>query len=153
MNNGYNDKSGQLKEIDEAIRMGNDVLYDIDEAIKSLGKAKNWATYDMISKGGLFSHLFKYDNVEKAKDAMSGLEHKLKRFEKELADVNSHLDYSLNEYSTGLKAMDYFFDNIFTDYHVRSKISEDKESLIKLKENINSILSVLRNKRMELEKK
>ena len=130
----------QSIEIDEAIRAANRVKSTIDTAIGYLDSAEGWATYDVWTKGGIISHVAKYDNIDNAKETFNRLYSQIKDLEKELSDVAllGYADFSGIDGTT--RAIDYWFDNIFTDLNVRSRIREDREKLKKLYNKISGII-------------
>lgn len=146
----YNEIDAQLKECtrqlvenDEALRAAQRVISTAKSAIGSLESAEGWATYDVWSRGGLISHIAKYNRIDEAQSSLSRLDSQLNDLHRELSDVNmcDYVNYTSIDSTT--KAIDFWFDNIFTDLNVRTTIRDNKEELISLCDRINSISTKL----------
>jgi hypothetical protein len=140
----------QLTEIDEAIKAGNRVICTADSAISYLESAESWATYDAWTNGGIISHFAKYEKIDDAQAAFNRLNSQLKDFEKELLDINIDTSFASLGVDSTTRAIDFFFDNIFTDLRVRDKISGDKESVRRLRDKAANSISTLNKTRAEL---
>ena len=69
----------------------------------------------------------------------------LKRFQRELKDVNIPLDLRM-EVGSFLSFADFFFDGFVADYLVQSKISEAKEQVSDAIIRVEQILNELKRK-------
>ena len=88
-----------------------------------LAEDQSWSTWDTFGGGGLFTDLMKYDKLDQVGDALRRADVALGAFSRELADVDLSGVEAVN--LDGLtQAFDVFFDNIFTDLRVRSRIQE-----------------------------
>ncbi len=134
------DIDSDIKEIDEAIRASRVVLKSTKNAISELKDAKNLGVLDMVG-GGLLVTMAKRNHMSQAQAIINDLNVSLKRFSKELRDVNmemiSHIDIE-NYMSIG----DYFFDGLFMDIMVQNKIDE---ALNRVQNLNNNVLSVQQN--------
>ena len=93
------------------------------QARQLLGSAQSWSTWDTFGGGGLFTDLMKYDKLDQVGDALRRADHALNAFSRELADVHLAGVEAVN--LDGMtRAFDVFFDNIFTDLRVRSRIQD-----------------------------
>lgn len=130
------------KELEEAVcagRRAQDITVDI---MNSLDEAKSWSTIDIIG-GGFVSDMIKYDALGKAKTMTDQLQLALHNFRTELADVTEEIHGDIyTEISSTLCFADYFFDNLFTDWLVRSKINESRN---KVDQTCGQIQKVLQN--------
>lgn len=135
--------SAQLVETQEAVRAANIVLDTIDEAVGQLDSAENWATYDIWFKGGILSHMAKYDKIDKAEEALNRLSSQIKVLRRELSDINLAENLSFAGVDSATRVIDFWFDNIFTDLNVRNRIRNDAEQLRRLRSQINSVISRL----------
>ncbi len=149
----YEVLSGQLVEAEEAIRAGNNVLITANNAMEHLNKAEDLATLDVWLDGGILTHSAKYNHIEEAQRNFNILNSKVKVFENELQDVNLQASYLSSEIDSTTRAVDFWFDNIFTDLKVRDKIRNDAESLRNIMDKINKTLRILETNRKELKKK
>ena len=116
-----------LREIKQAIMAGNSVLNSLERAADALDTAENWGTYDMFG-GGIISSMEKHSSIDEAVDYINDARDKLDRFRRELSDVNLSIDVTV-DISSFDKFADYFFDGIFADWNVQSKIEDSQYSL------------------------
>ncbi len=112
--------SNKLKEIKEAVQAGNTAYAKAQAVADELGKADNWAVFDMFG-GGVIADMVKYDHMDKAQQLVNEMHSYMAAFKTELSDINMsvRVDTSVDGL---LMAADYFFDNIFTDMAVKNKI-------------------------------
>ncbi len=136
--------SAQLVETREALRAANVVLKTIDDAAKYLESAENWATYDIWFKSGILSHMAKYDKIDKAEEAFNRLSSQIKELNRELSDISTIQNLSFSGVDSTTRAIDFWFDNIFTDLNVRDRIRNDAQQLKKLRSQINGVISRLK---------
>ena len=113
------------KEMKEAVDAGERALRTLRSAQEKLNSAGNWGIFDMLG-GGLISTIMKRSKMDDAKNLMESAKMDLKRFQKELKDVNVPLDLKM-EVGSFLSFADFFFDGFVADYLVQSKISGAKE--------------------------
>ncbi len=111
----------QLTELSEAINAGNRVKSDLVAAKRSLKKAGNWGTWDMFG-GGFISNIAKHQNIDLAEAELRRAQTSMRKFQKELLDVQEHARIEI-DISGMLKFADFFFDGFFVDYIVQNKIN------------------------------
>ena len=142
-------QKSRQKELEEAVRAGRRAQ-DITVEIKNhLDEAKSWSTVDIIG-GGILSDVIKYDAIGKAKGMTDKLQLALRSFRTELADVTEELHGDVNtEISSALCFADYFFDNLFTDWLVRTRINESREKVDQTCTQIQKILQNLGSRHEE----
>ena len=133
----------QKVEIREAIAAGSRALRSADYILSSLDAAQNWGTWDLLG-GGLISTLAKHSSLDEAQDEVQQLQTELRRFKTELADVTIHTDMQVNV-DGFLRFADYFFDGLFADWAVLDKIDQSQSSVQTTKNQIESVLSMLRS--------
>jgi hypothetical protein len=144
--------SRQNIEINEALRAADKTIDIVKGAEDNLKSAEGWATYDVWVKGGIFSHMAKYDSIDSAEAAFGLLEDQLKNLHKELTDVNIQVSSELIHIDSATRAIDFWFDNIFTDLNVRSMIQENLEKLNELYEQINAVKRTLEQSKINIHK-
>ena len=115
------------REMKEALDAGERALSSLRNAQEKLNSAGNWGLFDMFG-GGLFSTIMKRSKMDDAQQLMEAAKSDLKRFQRELKDVNIPLDLRM-EVGSFLSFADFFFDGFVADYLVQSKISEAKEQV------------------------
>ncbi|MDF2521418.1 MAG: hypothetical protein K0R84_2046 [Clostridia bacterium] len=142
----------QLFEIQEAQSAVYKVRATADNVMQHLESAEGWATYDAWTRGGIFSHMAKYDHIDNAQEEFNRLAVQLKEMHKELLDVDMLEDIEITEISGTTRAFDFWFDNIFTDLNVRDQISANIDQLNKLYSKLDSIMGRLQNSKQETEK-
>lgn len=132
----------QMDEVDEAIAAGKRALSCADSVLDSLGSAENWSTFDLFSDS-ILTDIAKHNHLDNAQHKIEQLQVALRRFKTELADVGSiraDMHVSIDGF---LRFADYFFDNLFTDWAVRDKISQSKSQVNHTVSQIQSVLCKL----------
>lgn len=143
----------QSTETKEAINALSRVSSIAKTAADSLSSAESWATYDMWTRGGILSHAAKYSHIDKSEEYFSLLHAEIKVLKQEIADIDELSVQGLTEITSGQRAMDYWFDNIFTDMSVRSQIRDNKESINRLISDVRKLEGILKSKESELNRK
>jgi len=88
-----------------------------------LGSARSWSTWDTFGGGGLLTDMMKYDKLDRVSATLREADRALAVFSRELADLQ--LGGIGGVQVDGLtRTIDVFFDNIFTDWAVRSRIQD-----------------------------
>ena len=141
----YNER--QTRETDEAIRAGEAACAAAERVVKSLSSASTWSTIDIFSDSFL-ADVVKYGRIDDAQRAMEQLRIALRRFGTELADVGGRLETGMGDLLT---FADIFFDNIFTDFAVSSRINRALYEAREVEERVQRSLSSLHALRVRLE--
>ena len=141
----YNER--QTRETDEAIRAGEAACAAAERVVKSLSSASTWSTIDIFSDSFL-ADVVKYGRIDDAQRAMEQLRIALRRFGTELADVGGRLETGMGDLLT---FADIFFDNIFTDFAVSSRINRSLCEAREVEERVQRSLSSLHALRGRLE--
>ena len=137
------DPNAALREIDEAIRAGEQALDSLREAKNQLNSARNWGIYDMIG-GGLISSMIKHSKIDQANEWMDQANRDLRCFEKELRDVDGE-DLQIDTGSL-VTMLDIFCDNFFSDLLVQQKINDGRARIDALSERIEDVLYTLKQR-------
>ena len=82
------------KEMKEAVDAGERALRTLRSAQGKLNSAGNWGIFDMLG-GGLISTIMKRSKMDDAKNLIESAKIDLRRFQKELKDVNIPLDLKM----------------------------------------------------------
>ncbi|MCI8713622.1 MAG: hypothetical protein HFH23_15495 [Ruminococcus sp.] len=130
------------KEVREAVAAGERALGSLRNAQKCLDGAKNWGIVDMLG-GGLVSSLVKRSKMDDAAGYMEEAKADLRKFQKELRDVSVSMDLRM-EIGSFLSFADVFFDNLFVDVMVQSKINEARDQVDEAIARVESLLVDLR---------
>ncbi len=132
---------GNLTEIKEAEAAGRAVLAKIEIAEEKLDSAHGWGTWDILG-GGLVSDVMKHSYLDDAQAAVNSIQTLLHHFHTELADIK--LDENLSVQIDGFtKFADFFFDGIFSDWAVQSRINSSIEDIASLHSNIDRVMDKL----------
>ncbi len=75
-----------VRELEEACSAGRGVIRLLDHALKLLGSALNWGTWDMLG-GGTISTAMKHSRIDEARSALHAAQRGVERFRRELQDV------------------------------------------------------------------
>lgn len=95
----------------------------LTHAQQLLASARSWSTWDTFGGGGMLTDMAKYDKLDQATAVLRQADIAAGAFTRELADVG--LAGVGGVQVEGLtRAFDIFFDNIFTDMAVRSRIQD-----------------------------
>ena len=112
----------EIKEIDEAIAAGKNVVAGLEQVIESLDSARKWGIWDMLG-GGLLSTAVKHSRIDKARQGINNVQRQIHQFKKELADVRSQVELRI-DISEFESFADYLFDGFIVDWIVQSKIND-----------------------------
>lgn len=96
----------------------------MNEALDTLASAQNWGTADVIL-GGFFTSWIKRSRMESAQSSLYQAKEILEDLSKDFVTLKLSLPEFLQE--GGIltsKAIDLFFDNIFTDFMVQKRIND-----------------------------
>ena len=129
------------KEIQEAISAGNSALYTAEAILKSLDSAEGWGTWDLFG-GGLIADLAKHSHLDEAQSQVEKLQIQLSRFKTELSDVTVRSDIQVNV-DGFLRFADYFFDGLFADWTVLSRIEKSQEQISGTYNQIKTVIRQL----------
>lgn len=143
--------AGELREIQEAIQAGLAAQWALEEMSGDLSGAENWGVWDMVG-GGIMATFAKHGCLDDAQDAAYEARRALSRFRTELADVSSEQvpDVELGDFAV---FADYFFDGLFADLFVQSRIREAQEQVEAVTQRVERLIVRLRDERENLEEK
>ncbi len=130
------------KELKEAMDAGQEALRYLYEARNCLNSAGNWGVLDLFG-GGLISTFMKHSKMNDAERLVQNARSALKRFQRELMDVDTIAEFHIQ---TGdfLAFADYFFDGIIADWLVQSRISDAKRQVDDAVRKVEYIMGQLR---------
>ena len=130
------------QEIREAINAGSSARGAVDRVLQELDSARNWNTWDTFGGGGIITHMAKHSHLDSAQDLTEELQRRLRKFKTELADIQITADTQVN-IEGFLRFADYFFDGLFVDWSVGSRINESISSVSSTRSKITSTISKL----------
>lgn len=129
------------KEIREAMLAGQEALDYLKRAQDCLNSAGNWGLVDLFG-GGLISTFMKHSKMNDAESLVQQARSALKRFQRELTDVDQVSDFHI-ETGDFVAFADYFFDGLIADWLVQSRISEAKRQVENAIQRVNYIMGQL----------
>ncbi|WP_339194793.1 hypothetical protein MKY27_09985 [Solibacillus sp. FSL R5-0449] len=138
----------QLKtEIHEAIDAGKQAFNKLTDAGSKLQDAKSYSTWDTFLGGGFIATALKHDKLEETNGYLHEAQMALQRFQNELLDIKEMRQSTLEVHTDGFVMFtDYFFDNIFTDWSVHSKITTAIDQLLRVQDDVANTLRDLKQK-------
>ena len=130
------------REINEATYAGQEALRCLEQAKDCLSSAGTWGIVDMLG-GGMITTFIKRSKMRDADALVQQARAALKRFQRELMDVDNIPEFHIQ---TGdfLTFADYFFDGFVADMLVQSKINDARRQVEDAIEKVNYILGQLR---------
>ena len=151
LENGQISILSQMTEIRQALSAAARVKSTAQSTLRSLEKAEDWATFDTFTRGGIITHMAKYSHIDDAERNFHTLSSQLRHLKTELKDVQGLAVPGLSEISSTQRAVDFWFDNIFTDLSVRKQIKGNVGQINNLLRSVSTIESALKTKERQLE--
>ena len=137
--------NSEIKEIDEAIVAGNNVLSGLEPVINSLESAEGWGVWDLLG-GGLLSTAIKHSRIDDARSGVHEVQTRMSRFKRELADVQRSIELKIDIGALDTFA-DFFFNGLIVDWIIQSKIIDARERSQQAKKLIAQAVRVLENQK------
>ncbi|MBO0602591.1 hypothetical protein I2483_13065 [Sporosarcina sp. E16_3] len=140
-----------LREIDEACDAGTKANRALDAALEKLGAAEGLSIWDTFLGGGLLVSALKYSEINSSDDLVHRAQRALRHFETELMDVQNAATESFTVNKNDIFTFtDLFFDNIFSDWMIHSRITGAKSKLNGVLQDVRKVQDRLARKRDEL---
>lgn len=131
----------RLKELADARRAGGYAESALAEVASSLDSAASWGTWDMLG-GGLIATAAKHSHIDEAKQRLYAAQEALARFRRELKDLEASLSLPEVDNLDGFtRFADYFFDGLFADIAVQSRINESRHSVDRSLRQVSELLN------------
>jgi len=139
-----------LREIDEACDAGNKANRALNAALDKLGAAEGLSIWDTFLGGGMLVSALKYSEMNDSDDLVHRAQRALRHFETELMDVQNAATESFAVNKNDIFTFtDLFFDNIFSDWMIHSRITDAKSKLNDVLQDVRKIQDRLARKRDE----
>ena len=130
------------REIMEAIQAGERALRSLHAAREQLGSAGNWGLLDIFG-GNFLTGMLKHSKINQANRCIEEAKYDLDVFQRELQDVDlPQLDQEIDGFLT---FADFFFDGLFADILVQSKIRQSQRKVDDTIQRVEYLLSELRH--------
>lgn len=131
------------KELMEAANAAVHARRLVATAEDQLRRARDWSNWDAFGGGGLFTDMMKYDRMDEAAGTLRSAGAALDVLSRELADVGMRVTAQLDV--GGLdQAFDVWFDNIFSDLSVRSRVVHAHDAVRRVLERLVPLLGQLK---------
>ncbi|WP_319470010.1 hypothetical protein [uncultured Trichococcus sp.] len=141
----------EWRETNEAEQAGLAVLESLSDIITGLDAADAISTWDLITDNSLILDFLKYDKLDAAEASLLHLEQTVYTFARELRDLDFVFETDLETISSTQRALDIFFDNLFSDWGTKVIIEKNIENLKKLQDSTEDVMASLATKKRELE--
>ena len=141
----------EWRETNEAEQAGLAVLEALSDIISGLDAADAISTWDLITDSCLILDFLKNDKLDAAEASLLHLEQTVYTFARELRDLDFVFESDLETISSTQRALDIFFDNLFSDWGTKVIIEKNIENLKKLQDSTEDVMESLGEKKRELE--
>ena len=141
----------EWRETNEAEQAGLAVLESLSDIISGLDAADVLSTWDLITDSSLILDFLKNDKLDAAEASLLHLEQTVYTFARELRDLDFVFESDLETISSTQRALDIFFDNLFSDWGTKAIIEKNIENLKKLQDSTEDVMESLAAKKRELE--
>lgn len=133
-----------MQELEEAHQAGLKALDEVTHLTKLLSQARTLGTWDLLG-GSVLSSAMKYNKLDAVRDQSYRVTRQLQQFRAEYADLNRTFmaDWQFDNGAT--RFVDIFFDNIFTDASVQSRISHAHETAQALENELITAIGTLKS--------
>lgn len=144
--------SQELTETAEAIVAGEDCVEQIQVIIDRVKEDIKTTKGGSYQEGSVAMDATQIRKIEHAEETFNRLDTLLRRFEKELSDLDQIYDLNLESIDFTRKAFDSFFDNIFMTPDIKSIMQQCLNDLLKLEKELEKIILMLDIKSNDIEK-
>lgn len=129
------------KELIEAVEAGRRVAKTLSRLMDKLNSARNWGIWDILG-GKLISNIGKHSAINAANKIANEVKNELREFEKELNDINEFAGLVINLSGFATFA-DFFFDGLFVDFFIQSKINNVRKNTENVLSSVDGIIQEL----------
>ena len=134
-------------QISEAINLTNQILGYVEQAERSLSSARNWGFFDVLG-GGFITDLIKHSKLNRARGAMDEVNYLMQRLQQVLGSISLPADYRM-EIGNFATFADFFFDGVFADVYMVSKIMQSLDEVRRLKGKLYDLKAKLEGLHIE----
>ncbi len=130
----------KLNELTEANHAGTTLLTELMHLNKLLAEARSRGNWDVFLNSALISYS-KYEKLDQVRDQTYVVNHRLTLFQNEYADLGRPIQLSALLTGNLTRFVDIFFDNIFTDLAVQSRIEKALSASMSLENQLIPVLT------------
>ena len=132
------------QEIKEAMEAGEAALEHLKMAQSKLESAGDWGLFDIFG-GGVLTSVVKKTKINEAKEHVEEAKIQIRRFEKELKDIDDSMELNI-EIDKFMLFADVFFDSAVIDVVVQSRIKELKKQVSEAIDRIEKVMEMLKGR-------
>jgi hypothetical protein len=141
-----------LQEIEEAQDAGNTANSFLSKAISQLDSARGYSTWDTFLGGGMIVTALKHSAIDDSEDTIHKAQMALHRFQTEVKDVQAlEVNSFVVERGEFIKMADYFFDDIFSEWTIHSRITKSQDKLQNTVNEVGKVIHSLTGRKYLLE--
>jgi hypothetical protein len=134
------------REFAEAIQAGEQAIRGLKRVRDAMQSASHWGVWDMLG-GGLLTTAVKHSRIDDARAEAYQVQELLRRFRRELADI----DALTRDMLTGMDGFetfaDFFLDGLIFDWIVQSKIDRFLQNTRQMIDKVHTLLRELNTQR------
>jgi hypothetical protein len=138
------------REFAEAIQAGEQAISGLKRVRDAMQSASSWGVWDMLG-GGLIATAVKHSRIDDARAEAYQVQELLRRFRRELADI----DALSREVLTGIDGFetfaDFFLDGLIFDWIVQSKIDRSLQNTRQMIDKVHTLLRELNSQRTSID--
>ena len=138
----HNQLAHTLSECEEVTATAHQAQTALDDCLQQLSSAGSWATYDTFFNGGILAASMEHRRVDEAAQTISAAQAVLQKLGAEIQALQDP-HALLPEISPGLKVANIWFDNIFSDWMVRSRINASQDAIRATSEKVGQLIEAL----------
>lgn len=140
------------REIKEAFEAGSTAIRALNYAIDKLSSAEGMSLWDTFLGGGIIVSALKYSEMSSSEDHIHLAQRALRNYKTELMDVQNIASESFEVNQRDIFTFtDIFFDNIFSDWMVHSRITDAKRQLTGVLKDVRRVQDQLARKQDEID--
>lgn len=130
------------REVREALGAGEALSAGLARVHGFLRSAGSWGAWDLMG-GGMISSMIKHDRIGLARSELAGTASLADRFRRELGDIGAE-GPAIPGIDPFTSTTDVFFDNVFSDWAVQSRIEEADRNVAQGRERVDDLVEALR---------
>ena len=114
-----------------------DILNQLDQVDRDLGKAKNWGIFDLLGGGSLVSFL-KHSKISDAEKRLDKVLRDMDRLSLDLNRISPNLSSKINAGKLNM-AIDIFTDSTISDIYTQTKIGDGRKKVKKIRTTLEDL--------------
>jgi hypothetical protein len=134
------------REFAEAIQAGEQAISGLKRVRDAMQSASHWGVWDMLG-GGLLTTAVKHSRIDDARAEAYQVQELLRRFRRELADIDAPTRDFLTDIDGFETFADFFLDGLIFDWIVQSKIDRSLQNTRQMIDKVHTLLRELNSQR------